>query len=347
MAARKAIVTKTARKRIRVVDEGGAYFTAPKTQLKFIKTGCKTLDLALGGGWCVGRVANIVGDKSSGKTLLCIEACANFARDYPKGTIDYIEAESAFDKGYAAALGMPIERVRFPAEKRPMETVEDLFEVLEGIVDAAKTDGLVIMDSLDALSDREELDRDMDKGSYGADKAKKMSQLFRRLVRKIELKRITLIIVSQVRDKIGISFGRKTTRSGGRALDFYATHVLYLAHIGQIVKTVSKQKRVIGVKVKAKVDKNKVSLPFREAEFSIRFGYGVDDAQACVDWLVSVGHWKDTGLPKTDTAFYLTDLLAMPREECDQIIANLRDKTEQRWYEIEKELIPSRSKYGA
>jgi recombination protein RecA len=332
------------RVRIAKGGAGGSYFAAPKTKLKFIKTGCQVLDLALGGGWCIGRVANIVGDKSTGKTLLCIEACANFALQYPKGRIKYIEAESAFDKGYAAALGMPIERVDF--HEGPMEAVEDLFEALEKIVAAAKTPTLVIMDSLDALSDREELDRDMDKGSYGADKAKKMSQLFRRLVRQIEQKEITLIIVSQVRDKIGVSFGRKTTRSGGRALDFYATHVLYLAHLGQITKTVSGQKRVIGVKVKAKVDKNKVSLPFREADFSIRFGYGVDDAQACVDWLEAVGHVKDTGLKKGDTKFYLSELLEMSAGEAQEIIDDLRAKTEQRWYEIETKLIPPRSKYG-
>jgi recombination protein RecA len=329
-------------------SEGGNYFAHPKTKLKFIPSGCQTLDLALGGGWVRARVANIVGDKSTGKTLLCIEASANFAMIERRGKIRYREAEAAFDPSYAKALGMPIDRIDFGSADKPFETVEDMFEDLEAIVEGAKGPELVIVDSLDALSDREEIDRDMDKGTYGAGKAKLLSQLFRRLIRKMAEKDVTLIIVSQVRDKIGAqSFGRQTTRSGGKALDFYASQVVYLAHVGRIVKTVSGLKRPTGVKVLAKLDKNKVALPFREAAFSIRFGYGIDDAQACVDWLKETNSLKIAGIKPDEVPNYLNYVLSLTPEEGAEEIGRLREIVAEKWYDIEGQMLTPRSKYGA
>lgn len=326
--------------------EGGNYFAHPKTKLKFIPSGCQLLDLALGGGWVRGRVANIVGDKSTGKTLLCIEASANFAMIATKGKIRYREAEAAFDPSYAKALGMPIDRIDFGSADKPFETVEDMFEDLESIVKGAKGPELVIVDSLDALSDRAEVERDMDKGTYGAEKAKLLSQLFRRLIRQMNDKDVTLIIVSQVRDKIGFTVGRQVTRSGGKALDFYASQVVYLAHIGRIVKTVSGLKRPTGVKVLAKLDKNKVALPFREAAFSIRFGYGIDDAQACVDWLKETNSLKSAGIKPDEVPNYLNYVLSLTPEEGADEIGRLREIVAEKWYAIEGEMLTPRSKYG-
>lgn len=326
---------------------GGNYFSSPKTDLEFIGSGSKTLDLALGGGWARRRVANIVGDKSTGKTLLCIEASANFIAKLPKGKVRYREAEAAFDQGYARALGMPVDKVDFG---EPLETVEDLFEDLEKILEGARSSELVIVDSLDSLSDRGEMERDMDKGSYGAEKAKKLSQMFRRLIRKLSEKDVTVIIVSQVRDKIGVTFGRKTTRSGGKALDFYASQVLYLAHIGVLQRTVSGTKRPSGVIVRGKMDKNKVGLSFREAEFPILFGWGVDDVSACLSWLKEVGGLKLAGLSNTmkDTEIrgYSLDFIDGPVDDYKDEVARLHDIVEKRWYEIETSLLPNRTKYG-
>ena len=109
----------------KVKEEGGLYFASPKTDIQFIHSGSKLLDLALGGGWAENRIANIVGDAASGKTLLAIEACTNFANKYSDGAIRYCETEAAFSEEYAAALGMPIERVDFG---EPIVTVEELFE---------------------------------------------------------------------------------------------------------------------------------------------------------------------------------------------------------------------------
>jgi recombination protein RecA len=302
----------------------GNYFSRPKRKLQFLSTGCKVLDLALGGGWAEGRVINIVGDKSTGKTLLAIEACANFAIKYPKGRMYYREAEAAFDQDYAEALGMPVDRVDFGVNE--METVEDFFEDMSKVIAKAKDiPSLYIIDSLDALSDRAEMSREIDKGTYGANKPKQLSEMFRRLVRKMQRANITLMVISQVRSKIGISFGRNTTRSGGRALDFYSSQVLYLQHIGAISKTIKGIKRPTGIKIKSKCDKNKVSLPLREASFTLLFGYGINDRLACIDWLKE----NKSGLKETEGIK----------------TSVLHERVERRWYEIEDSFLPKRKKY--
>jgi recombination protein RecA len=323
---------------------GGSYFAAPSTELEFFSSGSALLDCVLGGGYPLGRVVNIVGDKSTGKTLLAIEACANFARRFAKGRIDYDEAESAFDKPYAAALGMPISRVRFPPTAH--ETVEDVFEHLNKWVEKDSGEpGLYILDSLDALSDRAELARNVDEGSYGTGKAKQMSRLFRELVRRITERRVCVIIISQVRDNIGVTFGRKTTRSGGRALDFYASQVLYLAQIKTLKKTVSGVQRAIGLEIKAKCDKNKVGLPLRECVFPIRFGYGIDDIAASVHWLEEVGKLDAAGLNKAKLPGFLKGLENATPEEVAKQRAELDAVVREQWYVIEKDFLPTRRKY--
>ena len=305
-----------------IKKSGGNYFASAKADVQFIPSGCKLLDLALGGGWAEGRISNIVGDKSTGKTLLAIEAAANFAIKHPQGVIKYRESEAAFLHDYAAALGMPIQRVDFG--KDPLETVEDLFDDLETTITRARRQPILyIVDSLDALSDRDELDQDIGKPSYGGKKAKTLSQMFRRLAKPMASANITLMIISQIRDKFGVRFGRPTTRAGGRALDFYASQCIWLQQLGMKYKTIRKVKRPIGVDIRAKVEKNKVGLPFREASFAIRFGYGIEDQKACRDWLKLVGYkfGPDIG----------------PKE--------LRRVTEREWYRIETTFLPTRRKY--
>lgn len=326
------------------VEGGGNYFAAPKAGLSFIGSGCKTLDLALGGGWAEGRIFNIVGDKSTGKTLLCIEAAANFARKYPEGIIRYAECEAAFDPEYAGALGMPVERVDFG---KAFETVEDLFEELTKLTTEPKQPVLYFCDSLDALSDRAEMDRDIDEGTYGAEKAKKMSQLFRRLVQKMAVAKLTLGIVSQVRSKIGMTFGGRTTsRSGGRALDFYASQVLYLAQTGTTKKTVGGITRKTGIEILAKMDKNKVGLPYREASFEIAFGYGIDDIAACLNWLDTAGHLNDVGVAKKDIKKATKDIMKLDDAAFKAEVDRIHAATEKRWYEIEQSFMPTRRKYA-
>ena len=318
------------------------YFANPAPDVDFIHTGCTLLDCVIGGGYPTGRIVNIVGDKSTAKSLLAIEASANFNLDYPGCPIWYNETESAFDVGYAEALGMPIDRITFPD---PCFTVEDVYEHLVKCIDECGTSqhGLYIIDSLDALSDRAELGRDIDEGTFGAAKAKKMSELFRRLVQKLEKSKITVLIISQVRDNIGVTFGRKTTRSGGRALDFYASQVIYLAHIKTLSRTKKKIARPTGIRIKAKCDKNKVGLPFRDCTFDVLFGYGIDDLASCLSWLETVHKLGDFTEEKAGA--YLRSLDNVPQEEYQAVYDAVVATTREAWQDIEISFLPTRKKY--
>lgn len=309
----------------------------------FFSTGCTVLDLTMGNGIPLSRIVNVVGDKSTGKTLLAIEAMANFNLKYPQGEIIYLEAEAAFDIKYASSIGFPVKSVEVIKDK---DTVDDLFELLTKAIqrDDVEKPLLFIVDSLDALSDRAEKDRDIDQGSYGTNKASKLSQMFRRLVKDLAKTNVTMIIVSQVRDNIGVTFGRKTKRSGGRALDFYASIVIYLAEKKKRTKTIRGVKRVVGVDIIAKCDKNKVSAPFRECEFPITFGYGVEDVESGLKYLEFVKDKKalnDLGF--TSSKILLKDIQKV--QDDSDFKVKLVDSVRKAWFEFENLFAVSRSKY--
>lgn len=334
-------------------DQAASSYFADTGQRKhdFVSSGCVLLDSALGGGWVLGRVANIVGDKSAGKTLLAIEACANFHSSYPTGAIRYAESESAFDESYAEALGMPVEHVKFNGGD-PMRTVEDWYNDMVSFLDAREKDkkpGLYILDSFDALSDDAEMEREIDKGSFGQGKAKKSGELFRKLVDRIEASKVLLIVVSQIRDKINVTFGETKTRSGGRALDFYCSHIVWIAEIGKLKKTIDKVERVIGVNVRANVKKNKVGLPFRTCDYPVIFGYGIDDLTASVEWLLSVGMndplREAVGMSKDGYKQRITGLRDRGGPEVREIRAKLNALVTEEWMRIETKFLPRGKKY--
>lgn len=331
---------------------GGNYFPQEEEERPkvFIRSGCVLLDCVLGGGWPLGRTSNIVGDKSTGKTLLAIEACANFARVYPKGKIWYREAEAAFDIDYATQLGLPVRQVDFGAEG-----IDTLWNTIEEVIadilqvtakERAKprnkqTPGLYIIDSLDALSDIAEQDRAVGEGSYGASKAKQMSELFRRCTREIKATKIHLMVISQIRDRIGIRFGERYGRSGGHALDFYASQILWLHYVRPVVRKLRGTERTVGIRVKAKCKKNKIGAPFRDCEFDIHFGYGIRDMEASLAWLSEMKLLPRLKL-KED---FIAEVAALPASEATVKALWLQAQVVAAWQEVERGFLPERRKY--
>lgn len=333
------------RQRAQLAKAPQNYFTSEKANIQFVPSGCVLLDCALGGGWALGRVANIVGDKSTAKTGLAIEALINFTRSYPKGRAAYCESEAAFDELYAKAMGLPLEKIDFRGKKTPILTVEQFAKDFEKYLDACIKDnvpGIYVLDSLDALSDDAEMDRELGKATYGMAKPKLLSEFFRTRIHKIESSKVLLLIVSQVRDNIGAMFGEKHKRSGGKALDFYCSQVLWLSKIKTLKRTIKKAQRAYGVVVKASVKKNKVGLPFREAEFEFIFGYGAEDLGASIDWLAGLGRLADAEL----TQKYLDDFAKLSDEDYRKDQDRITQVVKLIWAEIETSFLPTRSKYG-
>jgi recombination protein RecA len=337
------------RKRIAIetpdLKSQGSYFTDPKPDIQFVTSGCTVLDCALGGGWALGRVANIVGDKSTAKTALAGEAMINFTKQFPDGFAAYRDAEAAFDKGYAAAMGLPLKKIDFG--KQRLATVEDFSRDIVKFADTVKEKrGIYVLDSLDALSDEAEMSREIGEATYGANKARKLSEMFRKVTDRVEASKTLLMIVSQVRDNIGAMFGEKSKRSGGRALDFYSSQTLWLYHKGYLKRTINKVERPVGISIKAQVKKNKVGLPFREVEFDFIFGYGIDELDASIQWLSAVGKLKEIDLTEPHIKEYLKETAKLSdadyKKECDRAAGAVKKV----WAEVEQTFLPRRSKYG-
>lgn len=345
MAQRRQL--STGRQRV-AVRAPASYFASgtDKSSLSFVSTGCEILNSVIGGGYVLGRIVNLVGDKSSGKTLLTMEAFANFAHRYPKGVMRYAEIEAAFDPDYAGALGMPVTKIEFA---KNLYTVEDVYKDILATLDKLKGRPCIYaVDSWDALSDDAEQKREIDEATFGGNKPKKMGELFRRLTQKIEESQMLLIVVSQLRDKIGVMFGEKQTRSGGRALDFYASQIVWLAEVKKLSKTIDKVDRVVGIQVRARCKKNKVGLPFRDCQFPIVFGYGVDDLTANVEWLIEVNHadrLKELGLSTDRYKHSLTKLRNQGGPEARDLRELMTKIIPEVWADIEAGFLPQARKY--
>lgn len=334
---------------------GNSYFadSTQRTGLEFVSTGCAVLDEVMGGGYALGRMSNLIGDKSTGKTLLAIEAAANFYRRYPNGTMRYLEAESAFDRAYARALGMPVEQVQWvdmvDKKGESDRTVEFMFEDLDATMRRLKGEpGLYIVDSLDALSDRAEMKRDISDGSYGAAKAKKLGEMFRRLVGDMEKSRLLLIIISQIRDKLNVTFGETKMRAGGHAMDFYATHCLWLAQVETFKRTVNKIEMPVGLGIRAKCKKNKIGLPLRQCDFPLLFGYGIDDLTANVEWLLEAGREEaldELGFSKSGYKVRINNLRNKGGKEMQEVRQQVARVLQREWAAVQSTFLPATSKY--
>ncbi len=255
-----------------------------RTAVDFIPTGAISLDLALGiGGIPRGRVTEIFGPEMSGKSTISLHIIAQAQNR--GGAAAYIDAEHAFEPGYAAKCGVKVEELIF---SQP-DTGEQALEITEHLVRSGAVD-VVVIDSVAALVPRAELEGDMGDAHVGL-QARLMSQALRKLSATIHRSQTAVIFINQLREKVGVFFGNPEVTPGGRALKFYSSVRIDLRR----VETIKKGDELVGSRVKAKVVKNKVAPPFKNAEFDIMFAQGVSGEGCLLDVGVGIGLVQKTG----------------------------------------------------
>lgn len=335
------------------------YLTMKNKKVEFLDTGCSFLNLACsqygrGGGIPRGRIINFVGDGSSGKTLLALEICAQAfyniknikSEVFPKVKrveIVYNNAEGVMD--------LPIEKMYGKKFVDGIEWIQigicedfgrDYMKRLQNLKPG--TFLLYVCDSLDATVPRAVLQKtmksiknDTEEGeTFGAEKAKYFSnKFFDRLCGMMAGKDSTLICISQVRERIGMTFGEKYKRVGGKALDFYTHLVLWFSEIKKLKKTYDGHTRVYGVRIRGRVKRSKVSKPFREADFTILFDYGIDNIGTTIDYVygqtAKTIKWnngkEDIKMSRSEFIEYL--------EQKPKALSRLFTKMEMMWNKIE------------
>lgn len=254
--------------------------------VEFIPTGSLYLDMALGGGYPKGRIIEIYGPESSGKTTLTIHAMAEVQKF--GGRVGFVDAEHAFDPEYAEALGVNMDELVF---SQP-DSAEQALEIVEALVKSDELD-LCIIDSVAALTPQREIDGEMGDAMVGV-QAKLMSQAMRKLKGAANNYRCTLIFINQIRMKVGVTFGSPETQPGGQALKFYASQRLDVRRIGSI-KASSSDDTLIANEVKITVKKNKVAPPFKKALTRIAFGEGIQRHWEILDMCLQLGIIKQGG----------------------------------------------------
>jgi recombination protein RecA len=286
----------------------------PKLRVEAIPTGAINLDAAIGvGGIPRGRITEVYGPESSGKTTLCLHVVANAQKT--GGVAAYIDAEHALDTEYARKLGVDVDNLLI---SQP-DTGEQALEICDILVRSGAVD-VVVIDSVAALVPKAEIEGEMGDAHVGL-QARLMSQALRKLTGAIARSRTSVIFINQLREKIGVMFGNPETTTGGKALKFYASVRLDIRRIGPV----KEKEDVIGSHVRVKVVKNKVAPPFKQAEFDIMYAEGISHASLVLDIAAEAGiieksgawysyNGQKIGQGRENAKMYLKDTPAMMTE---------------------------------
>lgn len=297
---------------------------SPNANVECIPSGSVSLDLALGGGLPRGRVIEIYGPESSGKTTLTLHAIAEVQR--MGGTAAFIDAEHALDPAYAKRIGVDIDNLLL---SQP-DNGEQALEIAETLVRSNAVD-LVVIDSVAALVPRAEIEGEMGDSLPGL-QARLMSQALRKLTSVISRSKATVVFINQIRMKIGVMFGNPETTTGGNALKFYASVRMDIRRIGQI----KQGETVVGNRTRVKVVKNKIAPPFREAEFDIMYNEGISRTGDILDQAVirniveKAGAWfsyngAKVGQGREASKQYLRDNPTIMEEIAQKVLAAAKE----------------------
>lgn len=273
----------------------------PTDLTEWVSTGSTLLDLAISnrpnGGFPVGRIVELQGMEASGKSLIMAHVLANTQKK--GGLAVYVDTENALSEEFLRAIGVDVNNMLYV----PLETIEDIFEAVENIIETIRKSSkdrlvTIVIDSVSAATTKVEQDADYDKDGWATSKAIVMSKAMRKITNVIGKQRVLLLCASQLREKMGVMFGDKYTTSGGKALGFHASCRVRLKGIGKLKSGTGKTEQIIGVQTEAQVIKNRMGPPFKKATFDIYFNSGIDDINS---WLTLM---KDYGLVKQAGAYY-------------------------------------------
>jgi recombination protein RecA len=273
--------------------------------IEAISTGAMSLDIALGiGGLPKGRITEIYGPESSGKSTLAMHVVAEAQRN--GGVCAYVDAEHAMDPVYAEAIGVDIDEMLI---SQP-DTGEQALEIADMLIRSGSID-VVVIDSVAALTPKAEIEGDMGDAHVGL-QARLMSQALRKLTANLNKSKTICVFINQLREKVGVMFGSPETTSGGRALKFYSSVRLDIRRI----ESIKDGAEVVGNRTRVKVVKNKVSPPFKQAEFDIMYGKGISREGSVLDIGVDLGFVKKSGAWYT----YEGEQLGQGRENAKQFL---------------------------